>query len=151
MKYFTPELVALGRTGDPALLDEQEARWEEAGERYSQYLDQVRARFPKGIRRLFSRYYLHDAAIHRIGQKDKYFLIELQLDTPPRSFLTFRYRLLRPAEINREALRPECRTRGVQVDWLYAEIEQLSVEEVLASPSAADWVQDAWLSQARRA
>jgi hypothetical protein len=149
MKYFTPELIALGRSGDPRSLDEQEARWEEAGERYSQYLDKVRGSFPKGVRRLFNRYYLHDATIHRVAQKDRFFLIELQLDPPPHSFLTFRYRLLCPAEINKEALPPACRSRGSQVEWLYAEIEQVGVEEVLACPATSRWVNDEWLTQAR--
>src|SRR4051812_11641483 len=104
MKYFTPKLLALGRSGDPERLDEQERGWEEAGENYLQFLSQVRESFPKGVRRLLSRYYLHDSAVLRIGQNDRSFLIDLQLDTPPHSFLTFRYRLLQPATINKEAL-----------------------------------------------
>src|SRR4051794_12681252 len=104
MRYFTPELFALGRSGDPRALDEQEASWEDAGERYSQYVKQVRDSFSKGLQRLFRRYYLHDSAIYRIGQNDRFFAIELQLDTPPHSFLTVRYRLVRPAQVNKESL-----------------------------------------------
>jgi hypothetical protein len=148
MKYFTPALIVMGQSTDEDVLDEQDRLWFEAGERYSRYLAQVRKGFPKGLRRLFSRYYLHDAVIHRIGQNDKFFRIDLQLDTPPRSLLTFRYRLLRPAEVCKEALPPEVRARGAEVDWLYDEVERLSVEEVLASPVAAAWVKDEWLAQA---
>src|SRR5260370_35153700 len=100
MKYYTPELIVMGRSTDDDVLDQQDRLWEEAGERYSQYLDQVRDRFPKGVRRLFNRYYLHDATIHQIGQKDRFFFIELRLATPPRSLLSFLYRLLLPAETN---------------------------------------------------
>jgi hypothetical protein len=145
MKYFTPELVSHMRSGDPDTHDE----WEEAGARYSQYLAQVRESFPPGVRRLFSRFYLHDAAIHRIAQKERVFLIELQLDTPPRSFLTLRYRLLRPVEIDRASLPVACRSKGPGVAWLYGEIEQFTPEDVLSSPCTSTWVQDTWLDQAR--
>jgi hypothetical protein len=148
MNYYTPELIEMGRSADDDVLDEQDRLWGEAGERYRNYLEQVRASFPKGVRRLFSRYYLHDSSIQRIGQNDRFFSIELQLDTPPRSFLTFRYRLLRPAQVNKEALPPACRSKGAAVHWLYAEIEQLSREEVLGSATAATWVRDEWLAQA---
>jgi hypothetical protein len=149
MKFFTPELIAMTRSEDDATLDEAEDRWEEAGARYSEYLDGVRDRFPRGLRRLFSRYYLHDAAVHRVSQKDRFFLIELQLDTPPRSFLTFRYRLLRPVQIDKESLPPSCRAKGAAVDWLYAEVEQATAEEVLRSPQTSTWVKDEWLAAAR--
>ncbi len=148
MKYYTPELIEMGRSQDDDVLNEQDRLWGQAAERYSQYLAEVRGTFPRGLRRLFGRYYLHDASILRIGRKDRFFLIELQLDTPPRSFLTFRYRLLRPVEVNKESLPPGCRSRGPAVDWLYAEVERLSVEEVLRSPFAATWVKDEWLTQA---
>jgi hypothetical protein len=150
MKYFTPELLSLGWSGDRRGLDEQETRWEEAGERYAQYLAQVRDGFPKGLRRLFSRYYLHDSAVYRIGQNDRAFLIELQLDTPPHSLLTVRYRLLRPAEVNKESLLPAGRSQGTAVRWLYAEVERLTTEQVLDSATAATWVKEEWLAQADR-
>jgi hypothetical protein len=150
MKYYTPALIEMGQSRDDDILDEQDRLWGEAAARYAGYLAEVRDSFPKGVRRLFGRYYLHDATIHRIAQKDRYFLIELQLDTPPRSFLLFRYRLLRPAEVNKEALPPSCRSKGSEVDWLYAEVERLSREEVLGSPFAATWVKDDWLAQAEQ-
>jgi hypothetical protein len=150
MKYYTPELIEMGLSQDDDVLNEQDRLWGEAAERYSQSLAQVRGSFPKGVRRLFGRYYLHDSNVHRIGRKDRFFLIELQLDTPPRSFLTFRYRLLRPAEVNKESLPPACRSKGSAVDWLYSEVERLSVEEVLCSPSAATWVNDEWLTRAEQ-
>jgi hypothetical protein len=148
MNYYTPELIVMGQSTDEDVLDQQVRLWGEAGERYSQYLAEVRQSFPRGVRRLFSRYYLHDAIIYRIGQKDRSFLIDLQLDTPPHSFLTFRYRLLRPAEINKESLPPAGRSKGPAVQWLYAEIERLSREDVLRSPFASTWVKDEWLTQA---
>jgi len=147
MKFFTPELVALCRSDDPQALDEAESRWEEAGEQYSQYLKKVRKSFPRGIRRLFHRYYFHDATIYRIGQRDRFFLIELKLDTPPKSYLTFRYRLLCPVDINQQALPPVCQSGGSTVGWLYSEIDRLTLEEVLLSPRTSDWVKADWLDQ----
>jgi hypothetical protein len=149
MKYFTPQLIEMGRSGDDDVLDEQDRLWGEASERYSQHLEQIRGRFPKGLRRLFNRYYLHDAVIQRMGQKDKVFLIELRLDTPPRSLVTLRYRLLRPAEVNKDALPPACRSKGPAVEWLYSEVEPLTREEVLSSPQASTWVKDQWLARGR--
>src|SRR5690348_8238272 len=104
MKYYTPRLIEMGQSSDDDVLDEQDRLWGEAGERYRRYLAEVKGSFPKGVRRLFARYYLHDAQVLRLAEKHKVFLIDLQLDTPPRSLVSFRYRLLRPAELNREAL-----------------------------------------------
>jgi hypothetical protein len=151
MNYYTPELIEMGRSSNDQVLDEQDRLWAEAAARYSRYIAEVKDSFPEGLRRLFSRYYLHDATIHRIAQKERYFLIELQLDTPPRSFLLLRYRLLRPVETNKEALPLSCRAKGPEVDWIYAEVERLSSEEVLRSPFAASWVKDDWLAQAEHA
>jgi len=149
MKYYTSKLIEMGRSENDDILDKQDRLWGEAGALYAQYIKQVQRGFPRGVRRLFARYYLHDAVIHRIAEKDRSFLIELQLDTPPRSLLVFRYRLLRPAEVNKEALPPACRSKGPEVDWLYAEVEQLSSDQILASPQASTWVKDEWLTQAQ--
>jgi hypothetical protein len=148
MKYFTPKLIVMGRSEDEDVLDQQDRLWRAAGERYAEHLAQVKESFPDGLRKLFHRYYLHDALIHRIGRKDRFFLIELQLDTPPRSFLTLRYRLLQPVEIHRESLPPSSRSQGAAVQWLYAEVERLSREEVLRSPSSSTWINNKWLTQA---
>jgi hypothetical protein len=148
MNYFTPELIEMGRSDDDDILDEQDRLWGEASARYAQYLQEVKEGFPKGLRRLFARYYLHDAIIHRIGQKDRIFLVELQLDTPPHAFLTLRYRLLRPAVVNKESLPRACRSQGPAVEWLYSEIRRLSKEEILGSTYASTWVKDEWLVQA---
>src|SRR4051812_47260626 len=112
VRYFTPELIARGQTEDDELLDRHEEEWEKVGERYARYLEEVQTDFPTGLRRLLTRYYLHDARVHTLAQRDHFFLITLRLDTPPHSLLTFRYRLLCPAEINREALPDALRSPG---------------------------------------
>jgi hypothetical protein len=125
MKYFTPELLALGLTADDEQLNEQERLWDEAGDRFVAYLDSVRAHMPPGLRHLDQSYYLHDALIQGMGQQGRLFVIVLQLDTPPRSLLTLEYDLVEEPVILREALPLGLRTTGTVVDWQYDEIEML--------------------------
>jgi hypothetical protein len=125
VKYFTPGLIALGQSEDSQTLNEQERRWEEAGDRYAAYLDTIRPEFPPGLRIIDARYYLHDGAIQGMGQEGRTFLLVLQLDTPPHSLLTFSYDLVSDAVIDREALPPGCRGTGSVVAWEYDEIERV--------------------------
>jgi hypothetical protein len=128
MKYFTPELIAMGRSEDSEVLNEQDRLWEEAGDRYVAYLDTVRPEFPAGLRKIDESYYLHDAVIRGMGQEGRSFVIMLQLDTPPHSLLTFTYDLVADPEIDREALPVEYRSTGGVVDWQYDEIERVPGE-----------------------
>jgi hypothetical protein len=126
MKYFTPELIVMGRSEESQILNEQDRLWEEAGDRYVAYLDTIRPEFPSGLRKIDDSYYLHDAVIRGMGQEGRSFVIVLQLDTPPHSLLTFTYDLVDDPVIDREALPADYRSTGSVVDWQYDEIERVS-------------------------
>lgn len=125
MRYFTPELIVMGRSNDDRVLNEQDQLWEEAGARYVSYLDSVRPHFPAGLRQIDENYYLHDATIRGMGRRDKSFVMILQLDTPPQSLLTLTYDLVEEPIIVKDALPPELCGSGAAVDWQYNEIEMV--------------------------
>jgi hypothetical protein len=124
MKYFTPELLALGVTEDDEQLNEQERQWDDAGARYVAYLDSVRPHMPPGLRRLDADYYLHDAAVLGMGRQGRLFVMVLRLDTPPYSLLTLHYDLVDDPVILRDALPAGLRTPADVVEWQYDEIER---------------------------
>jgi hypothetical protein len=128
MKYFTPQLIAMGQSNDDCILHEQQRLWEEAGDRYVAYLDTVRPHFPPGLRQIDANYYLHDAIIRAMGRHDQSFVIILQLDTPPQSILTFTYDLVEEPIIVKDALPAELCGSGPIVDWQYNEIEMVPGE-----------------------
>src|SRR5260370_30637887 len=117
VKYFTRELVEMGRSKDHAVLNRQEELWDEACDRYFGRMDALKVEMPRGLRQIVDSYYLHDAVVRGMGQQGRKFLIVLQLDTPPRSLLTFSYDLSEDAAIDRAALPPELCSRGSLVDW----------------------------------
>jgi hypothetical protein len=123
MKYYTPELIALGQSDDDDVLDEQDRLWEEAAARYVAYLDSVRGQFPPGLKRIVDSYYLHDATVLSIGRRGPAFALVLQLDTPPRSILTFNYKLLSEPIIEQDSLPPQARLESAPPLWLYNELE----------------------------
>jgi hypothetical protein len=125
MKFFTPELIAMGQSTEDSLLNEQERLWDEAGDRYVTHLDTIRSRFPVGLRQMDNNYYLHDSVIRGMGQRDLTFVIVLQLDTPPRSLLTFTYDLIDPPTITKGVLPPQLCGAGQVVDWQYDEMEMV--------------------------
>jgi hypothetical protein len=125
MKYFTPELIARGQSDDDAVLDEQDRLWEEAGALYVAYLNTVRGQFPPGLKHIEGSYYLHDATVLSIGRRGAAFVLVLQLDTPPRSILTFTYDLLSEPVINEGALPPPARMECDPPLWLYNELERV--------------------------
>jgi hypothetical protein len=123
MKYFTPELLVMGRSTDDRILDEQDRLWEEAGDRYVAYLDTVRPRFPAGLRKIDESYYLHDAIVCSMGRRDQTFVMVLRLDPPPQSILTFTYDLVEDPVIIEDAVPRACFGIGPLVEWQYNEIE----------------------------
>ncbi len=125
MKYFTPALIALGRSDDDRVLDEQERLWEEAGEHYVAYLDTVRPRFPAGLRRIDESYYLHDAIVCSMGRRQQTFVMVLRLDPAPQSILTFTYDLVEDPVIIKDAIPQEEFGGGPLVEWQYNEIEMV--------------------------
>jgi hypothetical protein len=126
LKYFTPDLIVMGQSDDDRVFNEQERLWEEAGDRYVAYLDTVRPYFPAGLRQIDESYYLHDAVVRGMGTRAQFFVVILQLDTPPQSILTFTYDLVEEPVIIKDALPPECRGTGPIVDWQYNEIEMVA-------------------------
>jgi hypothetical protein len=128
MKYFTPDLLARGLTGDESCLDQQEQLWDEAGNRYVAYLETVRPAFPSGLRQLDEGYYLHDAVVFGMGQRAGSFVIVLQLDTPPNSLVMLTYDLVGSPTIAYDALPAGLRSPHYHVEWQYDEIDQLPGE-----------------------
>jgi hypothetical protein len=139
MKYFTPELIARGQSEDSRILDEVEARWDELCDQYNAYIGSIKEEFPPGLRHIEDSYYLHDAKVQGMGQRDGVLVVVLQLDTPPHSLLTFTYELVEEPRIDPEALPEPVRSRGNIVEWQYDEIEKV------AGP-AATWKQSILLS-----
>jgi hypothetical protein len=124
VNYFTKELIERGRSKDRAILNRQEEQWDEACERYFNVLDTLKTDLPPGLKRIVESYYLHDAIVRSMGEKGDAFLIVVQLDTPPRSLLTFTYDLVKEPMIDREALPEHLRGRGELVEWQYDELER---------------------------
>jgi hypothetical protein len=135
VKYFTPELIVRGQSTDEPTLNEVEHLWDEAGARYAAYPDAIRPDFPPGLRQMEESYYLHDAAVRGMGQRDRSFVIVLQLDTPPYALLTFTYDLVAEPVIDPAALPAGLFAAGPGVEWQYDEIERLPGEPATWSQS----------------
>ena len=130
MRYFTQEMIARGQSQDDKVVNEVEALWDEACERYSIYLDSVKPDMPPGLRHRVDSYYLHDAVIQGMGRQGNSFVIVLQLDTPPQSLITFTYDLVAEPIIQQNTLPPEAGAPGKVVEWQYDEIERLPGDPV---------------------
>lgn len=129
MRYFTPErYVALQDFSSNATMNAADAVWEKAVDEYDGYLNSVQHELPPGLRHMQDSYYLHDATAYVMGRRDHSFVIVLQLDTPPKSILTFTYDLVAEPVIDRAALPPEHCTHGTQVEWQYDEVERIAGE-----------------------
>ncbi len=127
MKYFTPErYVALQDFSNDEAMNAADAVWEEASEQYAAYLDTVRAQFPAGLRQIDESYYLHDSIVRGMGRRGPFFVMILQLDTPPQSILTITYDLVEDPIIVEDALPPALCGTGSIVGWQYNEIELVS-------------------------
>ena len=125
MKYFTPDLIVRGQSEDSRVLKEVESLWDENCERYNAYLAAIRDELCPGLRNIEDNYYLHDATVRGMGYREGMFVIVLQLDTPPRSLLTFSYELVEPPRIDPQAIPEANRSRGDVIEWQYDEIEKV--------------------------
>jgi hypothetical protein len=128
VKYFTPDLIARGQSDDNRVLNEVEALWDERCADYNAYLASIRNALSPGLRHIEGNYYLHDAIVRSMGYREDQFVIVLQLDTPPRSLLTFTYHLIEPPRINPNVLPEEACSRGDIIEWQYDEIEKVQDE-----------------------
>jgi hypothetical protein len=128
MKYFTPELIARGQIEDSRVLSEVEALWDERCESYNAYLASIRNDLCPGLRYIEDNYYLHDAIVRVMGYRGEKYVIVLQLDTPPRSLLTFSYELVESPRIDPHVLPEAARSQGDVVEWQYDEVEKMPGE-----------------------
>jgi hypothetical protein len=135
MKRFTPDLMARFGSDDPAVWKPAETEWDDRAERYREYLDSIRPALPAGLRHIEDSYYLHDAIVRGMGQREHLFLIVLQLDTEPHLLVNIMYDLVGLPAIDRAALPVSLRTRGEHVEWLYDEIEEVSGVSTIWSQS----------------
>ncbi|HZV06990.1 MAG TPA: hypothetical protein VE999_18045 [Gemmataceae bacterium] len=121
MKYFTPSLYARLQDHAPDAMDAADAAWEDAAERYDNYLQTVLPDLPPSARQLLEDYYLHDAEVLSAVCQNDTFVIVLQLDAPPNDLLYITYTLTAEPLIDRSALPAEyCSPR---MTWQYEELE----------------------------
>jgi hypothetical protein len=125
MKYFTPDLIARGQSNDSHVLDEVEVLWDNQCDSYQSHLRSLQKDLPPGLRHILDNYYLHDAKIQGMGQRNDAFVVVLQLDPPPQSLLTFTYHLLEEPSIVM-ALAETARGKGSVVEWWYDEIDKVA-------------------------
>jgi hypothetical protein len=71
MKYFKPELLARCRSRDDNVADAAAREWEEALAAYQARFTSIRSQFPGGVRRLCSRFTLHDARVLGVASSSK--------------------------------------------------------------------------------
>jgi hypothetical protein len=121
MKYFTPERYLALQNPDGAAMDVADANWEQAVDHYEATLQAIGPELPGSVRQMLDGFYLHDAEVLSMGQRDDTFVIALQLDVPPHDLLTIAYALAAAPSINREALPPQF--RSARPHWLYDEVE----------------------------
>ncbi len=123
MNYFTPERYHALQNFDEAAMNAADADWEEAAERYNAYLDTILPELPEPVRQLLQGFYLHDANVLSMGQREDVFVIVLQLDVPPHDLLTITYTLAEPPLILQGVLPPEdC---SPQPGWMHEELEMV--------------------------
>ena len=63
MKFFTPELFVQGNSLNPTLVDQSEAAWEEALDRYGIHFQSIADSLPESMRRFCDEQCLHDADV----------------------------------------------------------------------------------------
>lgn len=121
MKYFTPELYIRLQERNPDAMDAADAAWDDAAQRYDNYLQTILPRLPPAVRQLLDGYYLHDAEVLSAGRQGDAFVILLQLDVPPNDLLSLTYTLTAEPQIDRLALPAE--HRSPRMTWQYEELE----------------------------
>src|SRR5262249_40479680 len=121
MKYFTPARYLAQQDFDPAAMDAADADWEAAVEQYEIYLRTIQPDLPAPVQQLVDGFYLHDARVLSIGQRDGALVITLQLDVPAKDLLTITYTLAGQPVIDKQAF---CPPGGPHTPlWLFEEIE----------------------------
>lgn len=121
MKYFTPDLYIRLQQREPDAMDAADAAWDEAAQRYDNYLQTILPELPPAVRQLLEGYYLHDAEVLSAGRQGDTFVILLQLDVPPNDLLSITYTLTAEPQIDRSAFPAEY--RSPRMTWQYEELE----------------------------
>jgi hypothetical protein len=127
MKYFTPDLLVRFGSEDDAIANAAQEEWDNACDRYGQYLDSIKGQLPPGLQYLEEHYQLHDAEVRGLGKQGHSFVMVLQLDSPPQPLVTLTFDLMDEPTINEDTLPQQLRSRGV-VEWQYDELELLPGE-----------------------
>jgi hypothetical protein len=102
-------------------MDAADAAWSEAADHYDHYLQTILPELPPAIRQLIEGYYLHDAEVLSAGRQGDTFVLQLQLDVPPKDLLSITYTLTAEPLIDCSALPVE--HRSSRMTWQYEELE----------------------------
>src|SRR5207253_11271400 len=123
MKYFTPELIERLGSTDDAVAGAAHKEWENALQRYENYLKSIEAELPEHVRE-FSELLLHDAIVLSIVRRQEQLIMVLRKDIPPRDVLILTYFLTQEPVVDQNALAACC--RGPVMDFQYDEFELIS-------------------------
>jgi hypothetical protein len=133
MKYFTADLLHRFGSEEPSRSSAGLEEWERTCEHYNAYLDSVKGVMSSGLKQIIDRYYLHDAKVLGMGKQGPFFVVMLQLDTPPHLLLALTISLTSEPTTNPAALPAELCSTGQLVEWQYDEIELVDSESQLWS------------------
>jgi hypothetical protein len=122
MKYFTPDLIERLNSLDDEVADAAYREWECAIVRARRRWRQIKAAFPREVRRFQgSPVCLHDARVLRMGQQGDIFLFVLEPEPPAQDVAVLTFTLLGVSVIDRAAL-PGRQETG-SISWLYEEFD----------------------------
>jgi hypothetical protein len=119
MKYFTPELLKHFNSLNEDIADAADAESEQAITAYKKHLDKIQEKLPENVRRLLSKFYLHDARVITLALGEGVFSIFLRLEAQRGVFLMIRYVLTGKLRFIRNWPPSEA---GPPLEWLYDEI-----------------------------
>jgi hypothetical protein len=123
MNYFTPDLLVRLQVRDPAAMNDADAEWEAAEQRYEQRLQELGPAIDPLLRR-FEDVLLHDATVWSISRHDDHFVIILRKDIPPRDVVILTYMLVAEPILVRDALPPQFRSQVMQFQYDEFDVEQ---------------------------
>ena len=129
MKFMTPDLLARFRSEDDEVAEAAAAAWEEAGARYNEHLDAIRASLPRAARKLLRpQFNPHDARVLAVTVDETPFCsIFLKLAGAPDALdrhVELRYRLAGGPEVLTTTRHPALEADGQPFGWwLYDEFD----------------------------
>lgn len=122
MRHFTAaRYLNLGRLDDEQQFLAAQSAWEEAVVAYRDQLQRIRKQLPRGLVRLVTTVYLHDARVLAMHQSEQDFLITLHPISTPSRLAVIGYSLVEEPTIMQGVLPSDhCRDPIV---WLYDELD----------------------------